>query len=96
MVMGHMLFPMVRAGRQLRGVGHRRAGEALVSRGRRVNAEGYPIRVDLVDDETVEPLLDLGDAGQVPLPLVVERPLGRRLKVHHVPPDAGRGRRVAA
>ena len=65
-------LPVVRAGRQFTGVRHRGAGEALEGGRVGVDAEGDAVGVDLVLDEAVQLLLDLGHAGQVALPVVVE------------------------
>ena len=72
---------MVGGGRELAGVRHRAAGEALEGGGARVNTERHSVTRQLVLDEFVQPLLDLGDAGQLELPRVVEHVLGGGLEV---------------
>ena len=70
---------------------HRGAGEALESGRRGVDAERHPVGVDLVQDEAVQLVLDLADGGQVPLPVVVEGPVGLGLEVPSVLPDSRGG-----
>ena len=84
------LLPVVRAWRELTGVRHRRAGEALEGGRRGVEAERDTIGdlQDLVLDEPVELVLDLVDARQVTLPRVVEGSVGLWLKVSSVHPVA--------
>ncbi len=75
---------------ELAGVGHRRAGKTLVGRRRRVNAQWNGVGFDLVEDESVKLLLDLRDAGQLALPVVVERSIGSGLELPAVLSQAGR------
>ena len=84
-------------GRELAGVRHRAAGEALEGGGARVNTERHSVTRHLVLDEFVQPLLDLGDAGQLELPRVIEHVLGGGLEVPGVLPHAlGRGHTAGA
>ena len=90
-------LPMVRGGRQLAGVRHGAAGEALEGGGARVNTERHSVTRQLVLDEFVQPLLDLGDAGELELPRVIEHVLGGGLEVPGVLPHAlGRGHAAGA
>ena len=67
------LFPVVRARRQLARVSNCGAGKALERRRMGIDAEGNSVGVDLVLDESVKPLLDLGDAREIFLPVIIER-----------------------
>ena len=90
-------LPVVGGGRQLAGVRHCATGEALEGGGARVNTERHSVTRQLVLDEFVQPLLDLGDAGQLELPRVVEHVLGGGLEVPGVLPHAlGRGHAAGA
>lgn len=80
---------MMWTGWQLTRMGHSGAREALEGRRRRVNAERNPIAVDLVLNEPMQLVFDLGHAGQLALPEVIERPLGHGLEVTRVPPRPG-------
>ena len=70
---------------------HSGAGEALEGRGGGVDAEGHPVRVELVLDEFVQPVFHFGHAGKVGFPGVVEEHLGDRLEVSGVLAHAGAG-----
>ena len=63
---------MVGRGRELAGVRHRAAGEALESGGARVDAERHAVAGQLLLDELVQSLLHLAHARQLRLPHVVE------------------------
>ena len=88
-------LPVVGAGRQLRGVSHCAAGEALEGRRAGVDAERNSVGVQLLLDEFMESVLDLTDAGQLHLPHVVEDLVGGGLKVPGVLSHA-LGRALAA
>ena len=89
-------LPVVRTGRKLAGVGDRGAGEALEGSRGGVDAQRDAVGVDLLVDEPVEPLLDLGRGRQLALPLVVEVALGRGLEVQGELAQVGPGVGVAA
>ena len=77
-------LPVVGRGGQLAGVRHSGAGKALEGRGGGVDAERHPVRVELVLDEFVQPVLHFGHAGKVGFPGVVEKHLGNGLEVSGV------------
>ena len=84
-------LPVVGRGGQLAGVRHSGAGKALEGRGGGVDAERHPVRVELVLDEFVQPVLHFGHAGKVGFPGVVEKHLGNGLEVSGVLAHTGAG-----
>ena len=85
------LFPVVWAGRQLARVRYGRARKTLVRGRGRINAKRDPIGVDLIQNESVHLVFDFGHAGQLTLPLVVERSFRGRLKLAGILSHTGSG-----
>ena len=81
-------LPVVGGGGELAGVGHGAAREALERRRGGVDTQRHSVRVQLFLNEFVETFLDLGHAGQLDLPHVVEDLLGGGLEVPGVLPHA--------